>query len=92
MIERLTTGSPTVRAMTLYDVATLDPPPVALIDAVVRRLRDRDTDVQIEAARVLPLFGEAAHVAVSDLLVCLASRSATLRTYAAAALPVKRFV
>src|SRR5262249_26780470 len=47
VIERLTTGSPTVRAMTLCDVATLDPPPVALIDAVVRRLRDRDTDVQI---------------------------------------------
>jgi hypothetical protein len=57
VIKRLSTGSPTVRAMTLRDIAALDPPPVALIEAVVRRLRDRDTDVQIEAARVLPLFG-----------------------------------
>lgn len=87
MIERLTTGSPTVRAMTLCEIADLDPPPVALLDAVVRRLCDRDTDVQIEAARVLPRFGETAHVALPDLILCLVSPSATLRTYAAAALP-----
>ncbi len=86
VIKRLATGSPTVRAMTLCDVADLDPPPVTLVDAVVRRLRDRDTDVQIEAARVLPLFGEAAHAAVPDLLACLASGSATLRASAAATL------
>ena len=87
VIERLTTGSPTVRAMTLHDVANLDTPPIALIDAVVRRLRDRDIDVRIEAARVLPSFGEAAHAAVPDLIPCLTSSSAALRTVAAAALP-----
>jgi hypothetical protein len=88
MVERLAAGSPTVRAMTLYDIATLDLPPGRLIDAVVRCLRDPDVDVQIEAARVLPHFGAAAHAAVSDLIWCLESRSSTLRTYAAAALPV----
>jgi hypothetical protein len=87
-IERLSAGSATVRAMTLHDLATLDRPPAALLDAVVGCLRDRDTDIQIAAARLVPRFGEAAHDAVSDMIWCLASRSATLRTYAAAALPV----
>jgi HEAT repeats len=86
-IERLTTGSPTVRAMTLRDVGGLDRPSASLIGAIVLRLRDRDPDVQFEAARVLPRFGEAAHSAVSDLLRCLRSRSAALRACAAVALP-----
>jgi len=72
--------------MTLRDVKSLDGPPVALIDPVVRCLGDRDTDVQIEAARVLSSYGEAALAAVPDLIVCLTSRSATLRGSAAAAL------
>ena len=87
-MERLTTGSPTVRIMTLHEIAKFVPPPVALIDAVVRQLRHPDTDVKTEAARVLPSFGTAANVALFDLLWCLSSRSATLRAYAAAALPV----
>ncbi len=86
VIERLTIGSPTVRAITLRDVAALDPPPAALLDSVVRRLRDPDADVQVEAVHVLPNFGEAARVAVPDLLWCLTSRSATLRSSAAVAL------
>ena len=77
MIERLTTGSPTVRLLTVRDVAALDPPPAALIAAVARRLRDPDTDVQIEAARMCASFGEAAHTALPDLIWCLRSRSAT---------------
>jgi hypothetical protein len=87
MIERLRTGSPTVRAMALCDLATLDPPPTALLDDVVCRLSDEDPDVQIEAARVLPAFGEAAYFAVPELIGCLASRSGSLRAWAAAALP-----
>ncbi len=79
VIERLRTGSPTVRAMTLCDLATLDPPPAALLDDVVRRLRDEDPDVQNEAARALPSFGEAARVAIPELIWCLSSRSDGLR-------------
>jgi hypothetical protein len=85
---RLATGSPTVRLMTLSDIANLDTPPLAVMGAVVRCLGDPDADVQIEAARVLPRFGAAAQVAAPDLLRCLASRSSALRTCAAAALPV----
>jgi hypothetical protein len=88
VIDRLATGSPTVRAITLHDIAVLDPPPVALVHCVAQRLNDRDIDVQIEAARVLPLFGEAAQVAVAHLIGCLASRSDELRKNAAAALGV----
>ena len=87
VIERLRTGSPTVRAMTLHDVANLESPPITLIGAVVSRLRDRDIDVRIEAARALPGFGEAAGAAVPELIPCLTSSSAALRTVAAAALP-----
>jgi hypothetical protein len=87
-IHRLRTGSPTVRAMTLCDVARLDAPPVGLVDAVVRCLRDRDTDVRIEAARAVLSFGETARAAVPDLIWCLASPSAGLRSTAATALPV----
>ena len=86
VIERLTTGSPTIRAMTLCDVAALDPRPLRLIGAVAGRLGDRDIDVGIEAARVLALFGAAAQAAVPALIPCLVSRSATLRSQAAFAL------
>jgi hypothetical protein len=86
--ERLRTGSPTVRVMTLWGIPTLHRLPVDLIDAVVYCLRDRDVDVQIAAARALPLFGDAAQGAVSDLILCLDSPSAALRNSVAAALPV----
>ena len=87
MIERLASRSPTIRGATLWNIAELTPPPAALLETVVRLLRDRDVDVQIEAARVLPAFGTAAHVAASDLIWCLSSDSEMLRMYALAALP-----
>jgi HEAT repeats len=88
MIKRLSSGSPTVRAMTLSEISALDPPPVGLIDVVAERLRDRDVHVRIEAARTLPLFGDAARGAVSDLFRCLSSGSAELRAHAMTALPL----
>jgi hypothetical protein len=87
MIERLASRSPTVRGATLGDIAALTPPPATLLETVVRLLSDRDVDVQIEAARAIPSFGTAAHVAISDLMWCLSSDSETLRMYAAVALP-----
>ena len=87
MIERLASRSPTVRGAALWDIAGLSPPPTTLLETVVRLLRDRDIDVQIEAARALPAFGTAAHAAASDLIWCLSSDSETLRMYAVAALP-----
>lgn len=86
-IDRLATGSATVRARTLCDIAGLDPLPAALAGPVARRLRDGDTDVQIEAARILPLFGAAARDALPDLVGCLGSDSVDLRGNVAAALP-----
>ena len=53
----------------------------------MRCLRDRDADVRIEAARALPIFGEAARDSVPHLLRCLSSPSHSLRAEAAAALP-----
>jgi hypothetical protein len=85
-IEWLTTSSAMVRLLTLRDVASLDSRPIALVNSVMQCLSDRDIDVQIEAARVLALFGEAAHRASPDLIRCLASKSAILRINAAAAL------
>lgn len=86
VLERLATGSPTVRVRTLRDVARLDPPPAAALGAVAPCLRDRDDHVRNEAARVLPTFGEAARDSVPDLVRCLSSRSDSLRADAAAAL------
>lgn len=86
MVDRLTHGSPTVRAMTLRDVAARSSPPVSLLEPVMSRLRDRDADVQIEATWAVASFGHAARGAVSDLVLCLHSHSTRLRASAVAAL------
>jgi hypothetical protein len=83
VVERLATGSPTVRAMTLQEVATFEPPPDAILNAVVERLSDRDLYVRLQAVRALPSFGAHASIAVPSLFRCLESAAAALRTAAA---------
>lgn len=81
--ERLLTGTPTVRAKTLYDIADLKPPPADLFDTVRSFLHDHDTDLQIAAAHALTSFGEAARAAVPELIRCGSSRSELVRIEAA---------
>jgi HEAT repeats len=66
--ERLGDRSPTVRLGALWDMRAIDPSPIELVPAVEACLRDRDTDVQCEAAKALGRFGAAAVRAIPVLL------------------------
>lgn len=63
-IERLRTGTPTVRLATLWDIprAALTSPEV--LEAVKACLKDRDSHLIAEAARTLAIFGPAAESAI----------------------------
>ncbi len=61
--------SPTYRLSALRDVFELDTPPAELLESVILRLKDSNQDVQYHAITAIGRFGQAASVAVPDLIM-----------------------
>jgi hypothetical protein len=85
-IERLRTGTPTVRMATLWDVhdCALQEPEV--LAAVQARLDDPDPHIIAEATRILTNFGPRAEGAIPSLLNLLWRREIAIKLGAAQAL------
>jgi hypothetical protein len=89
-VERLETGSPTVRLATLWDLRDQARPHPDVIEAVMRCLTDRDPAIPGEAARTLAALGASAETTLPPLLKALHASSADTRAGAAHALGALR--
>ncbi|MFO0957446.1 MAG: HEAT repeat domain-containing protein [Isosphaeraceae bacterium] len=86
-LERLARGSPTVRAATLVEIASMERPPASLVAPVSRLLRGSDEDVRSLAAWALLPYGPSAKSALPDLYPCAWSSEPEVRRAAATVIP-----
>jgi HEAT repeats len=86
VVDRLRTGTPSVRLAALWDIHEHGLTDSGCLAAVIERLRDPDPAIPGEAAHVLPDFGPAAEQAVPGLIAALRSSHDDTRAGAAYAL------